>query len=114
VLESTFKALFCRRYGCQPSDYEEFAFKYCLYGHARFIAPVIHLMSPNFFEQDFKFIGFLGASTSVKDVTETASDFHDKSNHVKGFWSRSLKLRVSGRKAIKLAHALFSEPDPAG
>jgi len=33
------KSLFCAKFGCSPTEYEERAFRKCLYWHARFPAP---------------------------------------------------------------------------
>ena len=69
------RVLFCQRFGCPPSEYEERAFRECLYWHAKFLAPLLRRVKPEFFSEDFKFIRYLGAATNVREVKADAADF---------------------------------------
>ena len=102
--------------GRRSSSYEKRAFKRCLYSHARLVAPLIRVIRPRFFARDLGFVVDLGAATDVAAARSAASHFHDKSDYGRGFLSHGLRIRVSGRKAIRLAHRLFAEQgqrDPA-
>jgi hypothetical protein len=108
-----FKALFCEKFGCPPEVYEERAFWKCLYWHARFLAPVIRKISPDFFFEDFKFIRYLGDSLGVRDASVDIRNFGDVNRRNLGFLRTGLKIRVSGQKASRLVHQLFPEAQEA-
>ena len=84
-------------------------FRECLYWHARFLAPVLRRLNPDFFAQDFKFIRYLGTSTGLREAGVDLRNFRDVNLGKPSFWRTSLKIRVSGRKASKLAQQLFAE-----
>ena len=108
-----FKSLFCEKFGCPPAGYEERAFRKCLYWHARFLAPVIRKISPDFFFEDFKFIRYLGDSLGVRDATVDIRNYSDVNRSNLGFLRTGLKIRVSGQKASRLVHQLFPEAQEA-
>ncbi len=102
-----FKVLFCERFGYPLPEYEERAFRRLLYGHAKPFAWLLRLLSPNFFLEDFKFVAALGAAVDSKEARADAANFHDVNKYAKGVLRTSLNLRVSGRKALRLAHEIF-------
>ena len=108
-----FKVLFCEKFGCPPEGYEERAFRKCLYWHARFLAPVIRMISPDFFFEDFKFIRYLGDSLGVRDATVDIRNYSDVNRRNLEFFRTSLKIRVSGQKANRLVHQLFQQTQGA-
>jgi hypothetical protein len=114
----TFKALFCERFGCPDSEYEERALKACLYTHTLCLAPALGLFKSNLFAEDFSFVGHLGRTTEWQKAKLEVLRFQD-SNHSGGFLWRfirtCLRVRASGRKASVLAGKLFArEPDWRG
>jgi hypothetical protein len=108
VVRQNFQSLVCQRFKCAPSEYEETAFRECLYWHARLLAPVVRRLSPDFFTEDFKFIGYLGASTGLREIRADMMNFRDANLGQPSFWRITLKIRVSGRKANRLAQQLFA------
>ena len=109
-----FQVLFCKRFNCPPSEYEERAFKKCLYWHAKLLAPVSRKLNPDFFAEDFKFIHYLGEASGSREVRASAADFHDTNLARRSLWRTSLRIRVSGRKAARLAQRLLSEASRPG
>jgi uncharacterized protein YjbI with pentapeptide repeats len=107
VTEQQLRNLFCRQFNCPPSDYEERAFRELLFRHARLVAPVVRKLRPNLFAEDFKFIRYLGEAPDFREAKAHAADFQDANLARKSFWRTTLKIRVSGGKAIKLAQQLF-------
>jgi len=103
------QSLFCQRFRCSPSEYEERAFRACLYRHAKLLAPLLRRSKPVLFAEDFKFIHYLGEATGLREANASALDFQDANIARRSFWRRRLKIRVSGRKAITLTRRLFSE-----
>ena len=104
-----FQVLFCERFDCPPSEYEERAFRECLYWQAKILAPVLRKLKPDFFEEDFNFIHYLGEASGSREVRASAADFQDVNFARRSFWRTTLRIRVSGGKAMRLAQRLFSE-----
>ncbi len=119
-----FKSLFCERFGCSATQYEERAFRKCLYLHARFLAPFIRTIIPNFFREDLKspfirtiipnffredlkFIRYLGDSSGVREAKADLLEYNDLNRGQPRFLRTGLKVRVSGRKATRLVYQLF-------
>ena len=103
-----FQLLVCQRFNCPASEYEERVFRKCLYWHARLLAPVMRMLKPEFFVEDFKFIRYLDASTGLREVSADLMNFRDANSGEPSFWRTTLKIRVSGRKARSMAKQLFA------
>ena len=99
--------LFCERFGCSEEEFEERAFRRCLYWHARLLAPALRFLNPGLFESDFRFIRYLGAATDWQEAKTDVNNFHVLNDGKPSFWREALRLRVSGRKATKLARELL-------
>jgi len=108
MAEQKFRVLFCERFNCPCSDFEEKLFRQCLYWHARLLVPLLRSLKKDFFAEDFRFIRYLGEATGVREANANAADFHDANSARPSFWRNQLKIRVSGRKATRLAYELFS------
>ena len=109
VLQQPFNALFCDRFRCPTASYEERAFRKCLYWHARLLAAGVRKVKLDFFAEDLKFIRNLGAVTGLREASAEAEDFQQANRARPSFFRTGLRIRVSGRKASRLAHVLFSE-----
>ena len=108
VPKQKLETIFCRRFSCPASEYEERAFRACLHWHAKFFAPVLRRLRLETFQQDLLFIHYLGEATSLREVMANVADFQEGNSGRSGFWRKALKIRVSGRKAAKLARSLFA------
>jgi hypothetical protein len=108
-----FKSLFCKRFGCSPEEYEERAFRKCLYWHAWFLAPLIRVVSPGFFAHDFKFIRYLGESVGAREVGVDLAEFEDLNRGQPRFLRTGLRICVSSEKAGWLAYRLIREAEEA-
>jgi len=104
-----FQDLFCERFRCSGAEYEKQAFRRCLFWHTRLLAPALRLVRPSLFDWDMKFIRYLGAATDWQEAKTDVNNFHVLNDGKPSFWREALRLRVSGRKATKLAKQLFSE-----
>ena len=103
------KALFCERFKCPPSEFEERALRHCLYPHAGMIAPLLRLLKPGFFERDRAFIEEFGRAQNWPAMMEEIAAFRYQDAFEQLFTRKKLRLRVSGRKASQLADKLFSK-----
>jgi hypothetical protein len=99
--------LFCRRFHCDTSEFEERALRECLYWHARLLAPLLRKVQPHFFDKDLKFIRYLGATTDWDEAKTDINNFYLVNVGKPSFARTDLRLRVSGRKASRLARELF-------
>ena len=104
-----FKSLFCEKFKCPPEDYEERAFRLSLYPHARMLAPVIRAVYPGFFGEDIKFIRYLGEAMDARQAKVDVMDFKDTDRKNWRLLHSGLRIRVSHRKARRLAFRLFAE-----
>lgn len=108
VVRQQFKALFCERFDCPPEKYEAWAFRRCLYFHARFLARLIRKLNPAFFAEDWSLLQYLGAAASSREANAEIRAFQD-ANRQKPNWLRTgLQIRISGRKAARLARQVFA------
>src|SRR5437660_4407865 len=107
MAQDSVKSLFCERFHCSQTDYEERAFAECLYAHAKLVSPMLRKLRPDFFAPDFKFVRHLGMPTGTEEAASDALDFQDTNKGNRSFLRTGLRIRVSGRKAFRLAQSLF-------
>ena len=105
---SRLEALFCQRFHCDRAEFEERAFRECLYWHARLLAPLLRWVRPGFFDKDLKFIRYLGAATDWVEAKVDINNFCLANIGDPSLGRQDLRLRVSGRKASRLARELLS------
>ena len=110
----SFKTLFCESFGCSPEDYPERAFREFLYWHARFLVPVVRAIKPDYFAEDFHFIRYLGEAVDVRQARVDAQDFKDYDRKYWRWLHSGLRIRVSHRKARRLAFQLLGKPEWTG
>ena len=109
IANMSFKSLFCEKYKCSPAEYEERAFRTVLYWHARLLAPLIRLVMPGHFQEDFKFIQYLGNAADARQAKVDVLDFKDVDRKHWRLLHSTFRLRVSHRKARRLAFQIFGE-----
>src|SRR5208283_3754478 len=101
------RALFCERFGCPPSEFEKRALRKCLYLHARISAPLLRRLDPGWFERDLSFIQYFGNAKDRQEVTDAVAALHYREHLQPRFVRNTLRLRLSVRKADRLAVDLF-------
>lgn len=103
----SFKDAFCERYRCSPDRFVIRIFKKALYRRARFLAPLVMLISRRFFRLDIDLVNEVGASRSWSDFNGVITN-HVQSSHLRsGFLRNVLKLRVSCHRLKRIAMKLF-------
>jgi hypothetical protein len=103
----SFKSLFCEKFGCSPEEYEERAFREFLYWHAGLLAPLLRKLNADFFVDDFNFIRYLGEALDARQAKVDMLDFRDVNRKRWGLLHGGLRIRVSYRKARRLAFELL-------
>jgi hypothetical protein len=104
-----FKSMFCEKFGCPPEEFEERAFNMFLYWHARILAPMIRASKPDFFHADFDFLHYLGEALDVRQAKVDVLDFKDMVRKHSNLLHGSLRLRISHRKARRIAFKIFAD-----
>jgi hypothetical protein len=107
VARQNFSALFCERFRCRPSEFEELAFRKCLHRRALLFAPIIRKVVPTYFEPDFMLIRYLGQAVGQREAMMELSAFTENSNARGGFARKDLRIRVSTRRTAKLLRELL-------
>jgi hypothetical protein len=107
-------ALFCEEHGCAPAEFEERAFRACLYWRARILAPLIRLVWPNYFNTDFEFIRYLAETPGRRDAMNELAAYEEANDARGGFARRVLRIRVSSRKTSLLIERLFDRRAEGG
>jgi hypothetical protein len=77
---------------------------------------LIRIINPGFFLEDFQFIRYLGNAVDTRQARVDVLDFKDVNRKRWRILHGSLRIRVSGRKASRLALQLFGaihQADPA-
>jgi hypothetical protein len=105
--EVDFMSLFCEQQQCAPPEFEERAFRMCLYWRARVVAPVIRKIMPRYFEPDFALIRYLAKCQGRRNALNELAAFTEANGATGGFARRVLRNRISARKASKLITQIF-------
>ena len=102
----TIADLFHDRYSVPVMNYEEQAFRRCLYPHVRPVAPILMKVCPRFFAVDHELIGAVGRVSQLDEVEAEIDAFrtHPRQH---ALLRRMFKIRVSTQRVEKLAKELF-------
>jgi hypothetical protein len=106
------RSLFCEHYSCPLSEFEKRAFRKCLYLHARMIAPLLRWLKSDCFEPDLLFAHYFGNAKDRQEATAEVAALRYQDHLQPRFARSALRLRISGRKASKLAVKLFPPGHP--
>jgi hypothetical protein len=106
------KAGFCERYGCAPDEFERRVFWRCLYRHALPLAGVIWACNPEFFKTDLQAIRLIGTATSAREVLAEVNSLRDDPRTRSRFLRESLRIRISGKRLLRLAAAVLHHGNP--
>src|SRR4029079_12814438 len=109
----TFKTLFCKRFQCSDPEFERQLFARCLHWHARLLSPIIARLSSRFFQEDLGFSGDLSTAASHGEVITELNRFYGRNVRDRNWFRKSLSLRISGKRVLRLSRQLFREADSA-
>ncbi len=105
-LASNFRRLYCEKRCCPDADYGERALRECLYWRASVMRRLLVAVWPEFFARDRRFIENLGRTRGLRDAVAEVKTFDDVNRGPEAGLREWLGLRVSGRKALRLAREL--------
>ena len=79
--------------------------------HAHFLAPLVRAIHPDFFFRDFELIRYLGDALDSRQAKADTLDFRDMDRKHWRMLHSGLMIRVSHRKARRLACQLLGKPE---
>ena len=107
-MPSDFAQLYCEHFRSEPAAFRQAVLRRTLYPQARLLRPLLRVFKPDFFAADFDFIDSVGRITRRRDFSSEADEFvHHPEN--RGFWRRTLRLRVSVGRMHRLVGEVFGE-----
>jgi hypothetical protein len=105
----SFKMAFCAAYHCPPERYESKVFWRCLYLHSLPLALVGYVFFPSLFAQDRQLISAVADLSEMRELMAEADSFASENRMNRSILRHTLYLRISGRKLVKLAAAVFRD-----
>ena len=106
----TFGSAFCERFACAPEKYERRLFWRALPRHAIAVAVPLLLLRPSFFDADFRLLSDLRDCGGRKQFDAALSDFAYRNHMGRSALRVVFRVRVSGRRLLKVACDLFGPP----
>lgn len=98
-----FRTAFCERFQCPPAEFEKRAFWRCLYPHATVAARLIQLVNPDYFEPDLRTLRHIGNASTVTHLLAEVNSFRADYRMRSRFLYDVLRLRISGKRVLRLA-----------
>ena len=106
----TFAQALCEHAGCSPEKYLRVALKHCLYPRARAFS---WLFAGFASLESIRLLEAVGKTTSEKRVRELLHEYWDSVHLRGGILERRCKLRVSGKRLLKLfRHVMRENTEP--
>lgn len=104
MTEKSFDELFCAQNHIAAERYEREVFNRALYPHARLVAWLIRVVSPEFFAADMDFVRSVASLRQYRDFDFEAQAYaHHPAN--RGFWRIKGHLRLSSRALRRMVRA---------
>jgi hypothetical protein len=103
----TFRQAFCAHIKCSDDVFEDKLFWRCLPPLIRPLAVLIELLNPAFFMAEFEVIRAVGEAKVLEDIVAEANKLHDTQHLRVGFLRGTLKVRVSGRRMVKIGTSVW-------
>jgi hypothetical protein len=104
---STLLELYCTRHGRKPELFVEEAFVRCIVPWRRPLVLLVRWLDPDLFAHDRFVLEEAAKATSYDDVVSAVDLLHYRARREFSFWRDLLGLRISGRRLLDLADALF-------
>lgn len=106
IPERCLQEIFCERFRCPPEEYEERFFWMCVRPNVIFLAKILWIFYRRIFYTDLEMLKQLGRTTSSRELRYELESFRHY-HPPRGFIRRDLKVRVSGRRLLKIGSKLF-------
>ncbi len=107
----SFLMKYCQRQHCAPEDFAVRVLWHCMHRAQMPLARLIWLFNADFFLSDLDLINQVKDATTSAKVREIVKFFSKEPSYT-NFWRRTLKIRISRSKLLKLAAAELGETKP--
>jgi len=108
-MTASFAERFCKQYGIPPERYVEEMLNRSLYPQARWFAWLVNFVYSDYFYVDRELIRDLGLLNRVEAMQRQFDEFHYQPVN-RRFLRRQLRLRVSERRAVRIAREVMLPP----
>jgi hypothetical protein len=98
----SFREAFCERFACPPEEFEKRVLRRALYRRSRPLSALLYSWNPRFFDLDLRTIRQLGLARSSEEFRAEIDSFRFESRMQRGFLKRTLRLRISGKRLMRL------------
>lgn len=106
----SFRQLYCEFSGHPPEEFEKRVLLSCLFWHAGIVGRVFWLIDRRYFQEDVDLLGFLAVTQDYEEFKREVAN-HRFENPPKGILRNLFRIRLSGRRLLKLAAELFPEEE---
>lgn len=103
-----FRSLAAAHFHCAPEAVEKAVFRHCLYFRARFVS---WLLPRGAFAEDWQLIRAVAGTKSLEELVTVVNRFRDVRPDEESLM-HLFKLRISGKKLIRLADEVFPVEEP--
>lgn len=104
-----FKTAYCQRFHCDSNRFEQSVFRRALFRHALPVAWLLRLRNPDFFREDLDFIHEVGALQDPDLFRQEVNYFYGRNLRDRGWLRTLLRIRVSGKRLMRIRRRLFPE-----
>ena len=98
----TFKEAYCRHFHCAPGNFNRRVLWQCFYRHSLPLAPLLRLLEAPSMMRAMRAVDLIGEARTQKEVNAVVDRYYDFIEHSGGFWVRLLRVRLSGRRVLRL------------
>jgi hypothetical protein len=91
------------------APYERTVFWHCLHRRSLPIAAAVYLINRDYFKLDFQTLRQLGLTRSLNEFREELEGYRYVYRREGGFFRKSLRVRLSGKRLMRMATNLFPE-----
>jgi hypothetical protein len=102
VWPKDFREEFCQHEKCPPVAFERRVFWRCLHRRSLPLAALVYTLYPAFFEPDLRAIQQLAVTRSFEEFAREVDSLRSDNQRHGGFLRRKLRLRISGRRLMRL------------
>lgn len=102
LVNDTFAEIYAVALKCPLSESGQRIFRQCLHRHAAVLAPILSVMSPDFFAPDHELIEQVGKSRTLTEIDFAIRNFFDDERN--SHWLRKTgRVRVSTQRLRRVA-----------
>jgi len=105
--ERCLQEIFCEHFKCPPENFQDKLFWMCIKPNVSWIAKICWVFNRRMFASDLEMLRQLGRTYNTRQLRYELESFRHY-HKPRGFLRRDLKVRVSGRRLLKIASRLFS------